>query len=151
MWIFTTVGFFSVVQKPGEEGVQVRARAAEDLDRLRANIITPLCPYRWVFEPPHPPDVSHLHSLRDVPRPFVVEPPLDDRTSYAAAARDGGSRWLAEGCGWAAHQAHCAGKWECVGGQARLLAGRTAWEALAGDAPASDGTGAERHPAAEKS
>jgi hypothetical protein len=52
MWIFTTVGFFSVVQKPGEEGVQVRARAAEDLDRLRANIITPLCPYRWVFEPP---------------------------------------------------------------------------------------------------
>lgn len=46
--------------------------------------ITPLCPYRWVFETPHPPDVPHLHGLRDVPRPFVIEPPLDDRTSYAA-------------------------------------------------------------------
>lgn len=43
-----------------------------------------VCPYRWVFETPHPPDVAHLHDLRDVPRPFVIEPPLDGRTSYAA-------------------------------------------------------------------
>jgi hypothetical protein len=43
-----------------------------------------LCPYRWVFETPHPPDVPHLHDLRDVPRPFVIEPPLDGRTHYAA-------------------------------------------------------------------
>jgi hypothetical protein len=43
-----------------------------------------LCPYRWVFETPHPPDVPHLHNLRDVPRPFVIEPPLDGRTRYAA-------------------------------------------------------------------
>jgi hypothetical protein len=42
-----------------------------------------LCPYRWVFETPHPPDVPHLHNLRDVPRPFVIEPPLDGRTRYA--------------------------------------------------------------------
>lgn len=46
--------------------------------------ITPLCPYRWVFETPHPPDIDHLHNLRDVPRPFVIEPPLDGRTTYAA-------------------------------------------------------------------
>lgn len=43
-----------------------------------------LCPYRWVFETPHPPDVPQLHDLQDVPRPFVIEPPLDHKRSYAA-------------------------------------------------------------------
>jgi hypothetical protein len=43
-----------------------------------------LCPYRWIFETPHPPEVGHLHDLRDVPRPFVIEPPLDRRTHYKA-------------------------------------------------------------------
>ncbi|HEX9369654.1 MAG TPA: hypothetical protein VF897_01560, partial [Roseiflexaceae bacterium] len=43
-----------------------------------------LCPYRWVFETPHPPGVAHLHDLQDVPRPFVIEPPLDGRSRYAA-------------------------------------------------------------------
>jgi CRISPR-associated endoribonuclease Cas6 len=46
--------------------------------------IDALCPYRWVFETPHPPAVSHLHDLHDVPRPFVIEPPHDGRTHYAA-------------------------------------------------------------------
>src|SRR5262245_62213674 len=46
--------------------------------------IDALCPYRWVFETPHPPGVSHLHDLQDVPRPFVIEPPLGGRTHYAA-------------------------------------------------------------------
>lgn len=46
--------------------------------------ITPFCPYRWVFETPHPPDVTHLHDLRDVPRPFVIVAPEDTRTRYAA-------------------------------------------------------------------
>lgn len=46
--------------------------------------VSALCPYRWVFETPHPPGVSHLHDLQDVPRPFVIEPPLDGRTHYAA-------------------------------------------------------------------
>jgi hypothetical protein len=43
----------------------------------------PICPYRRVFETPHPPDIAHLHDLRDVPRPFVIEPPLDAETTYA--------------------------------------------------------------------
>jgi hypothetical protein len=46
--------------------------------------VTLICPYRWVFETPHPADVAHLHDLRDVPRPFVIEPPDDGRTQYAA-------------------------------------------------------------------
>jgi hypothetical protein len=44
-----------------------------------------LCAYRWVFETPHPPGVSHLHDLQDVPRPFVIEPPASDRTWDGAA------------------------------------------------------------------
>jgi len=43
-----------------------------------------ICPYRWVFETPHPPGVPHLHDLQDVPRPFVIDPPADRRTSFHA-------------------------------------------------------------------
>lgn len=35
MWLFTTIGFFSIVQKPGNSFLTVRARVASDLDRLR--------------------------------------------------------------------------------------------------------------------
>ena len=35
MWLFTTIGFFSVVQKRGNSFLTVRARVASDLDRLR--------------------------------------------------------------------------------------------------------------------
>lgn len=39
MWIFTTFGFFSVVQKkPSDELLTVRARDPEDLDRLRERL-----------------------------------------------------------------------------------------------------------------
>jgi hypothetical protein len=39
MWIFTTFGFFSVVQKkPTDEFLTVRARDPKDLDRLRERI-----------------------------------------------------------------------------------------------------------------
>jgi hypothetical protein len=43
-----------------------------------------LCPYRWIFETPHPEGVPHFHDLQDVPRPFVIEPPLDHKRQYAA-------------------------------------------------------------------
>ncbi len=46
--------------------------------------ITPICPYRWVFETPHPPSVTSLHDLRDVPRPFVLAPSDDTQTRYTA-------------------------------------------------------------------
>ena len=42
------------------------------------------CPYRWIFATPHPPDQPRLHDLKDVPRPFVIEPPGDWRTTYRA-------------------------------------------------------------------
>jgi 8-oxo-dGTP pyrophosphatase MutT (NUDIX family) len=42
MWLFTTVGFFSVVQKAGTSTLTVRARVGEDLDRLRATYLPEL-------------------------------------------------------------------------------------------------------------
>ena len=39
MWLFTTFGFFSVVQKePGDDFLTVRARDPKDLDRLRERV-----------------------------------------------------------------------------------------------------------------
>jgi hypothetical protein len=42
MWIFTTFGFFSVVQKPGTEYLTVRARTRDDLEALRARYVPTL-------------------------------------------------------------------------------------------------------------
>lgn len=44
MWVFTTEGFFSVVQKPGESVLTVRSRARDDLDRLRDTHLPTLGP-----------------------------------------------------------------------------------------------------------
>lgn len=35
MWLFTSIGFFSVVQKPGTDYLTVRSRVASDLEQLR--------------------------------------------------------------------------------------------------------------------
>ena len=44
MWLFTNIGFFSAVQKPGDKHLTVRARAAADLDRLREQFMPELSP-----------------------------------------------------------------------------------------------------------
>lgn len=44
MWIMTTVGFFSVVQKEGANHLTVRSRVAADLDQLRARYLPELSP-----------------------------------------------------------------------------------------------------------
>ena len=54
--------------------------------RAEACPTTLLCPYRWVFETPHPAGIPHLHDLQDIPRPFVIEPSLDHQRQYAAGA-----------------------------------------------------------------
>jgi hypothetical protein len=48
--------------------------------------VSTVCPYRWVFETPRPPGIEQLHDLQDVPRPFVIKPPLDGQTYYAAGS-----------------------------------------------------------------
>jgi hypothetical protein len=42
MWLLIPEGFVSVVQKPGEEELCVRARVREDLDRLRERFMPEL-------------------------------------------------------------------------------------------------------------
>jgi len=42
MWLFTVDGFYSIVQKPGETGLQIRARSRDDLVRLRGNYLPEL-------------------------------------------------------------------------------------------------------------
>lgn len=42
------------------------------------------CPFRQIFEPPRPHGLEQLHDLKDAPRPFVIEPPLDGRRHYKA-------------------------------------------------------------------
>ena len=42
MWIFSTVGFYSVVQKKGESDLTIRARIRGDLDALRSKYLPSL-------------------------------------------------------------------------------------------------------------
>lgn len=42
MWLFTSIGFFSVVRKTGEQHLTVRARCSADLDRLRQRFMPEL-------------------------------------------------------------------------------------------------------------
>ena len=44
MWLFTNIGFFSVVRKPRETQLTVRARVASDLDALRTQYLPELGP-----------------------------------------------------------------------------------------------------------
>ena len=44
MWLFTTIGFFSIVQKPKTSHLTVRARAKGDLDNLRSRYLPELSP-----------------------------------------------------------------------------------------------------------
>lgn len=41
------------------------------------------CPYARIFEPGPPPDSEVLKNYSDIPRPFVLEPPMDNKTYYA--------------------------------------------------------------------
>ncbi|MHB1420051.1 MAG: CRISPR system precrRNA processing endoribonuclease RAMP protein Cas6 [Bacillota bacterium] len=40
------------------------------------------CPYKYIFETTPPPGAEMLRNYQDIPRPFVLEPPLDTKTDY---------------------------------------------------------------------
>ncbi|MFZ5646387.1 MAG: CRISPR system precrRNA processing endoribonuclease RAMP protein Cas6 [Bacillota bacterium] len=45
------------------------------------------CPYAYVFETSPPPGSEALRNYESVPRPFVLEPPLETRTEYGPGER----------------------------------------------------------------
>ena len=51
MWLFTTFGFFSAVQKPGDDFLTIRGRSAKDLDRLREKYLPASALPRWAAAP----------------------------------------------------------------------------------------------------
>ncbi|MFP3870890.1 MAG: CRISPR system precrRNA processing endoribonuclease RAMP protein Cas6 [Syntrophobacteria bacterium] len=44
--------------------------------------VHPLCPYAFIFAPQVPEGAERLRLNRDIPRPFVIKPPLDGREAY---------------------------------------------------------------------
>ena len=44
MWLITRFGFFSIVQKPGDDFLTVRTRVRDDLKRLREKFLPSLSP-----------------------------------------------------------------------------------------------------------
>lgn len=40
------------------------------------------CPYAYIFETAPPPGSEALRNYENIPRPFILEPPLEDRTEY---------------------------------------------------------------------
>lgn len=62
MWLFTTIGFFSAVQKPGTDFLTIRARVKGDLEKLREKYLPELSPsightgtdYPWRATVTHP-------------------------------------------------------------------------------------------------
>jgi 8-oxo-dGTP pyrophosphatase MutT (NUDIX family) len=61
MWLFTTIGFFSAVQKSGTDFITIRARVKNDLNNLRSNYLPDLSEtighagtdYPWRATVPH--------------------------------------------------------------------------------------------------
>ncbi len=45
------------------------------------------CPYPYLFESSPPPEAEVLRLNEDVPQPFIIEPPLDERTEIPAGER----------------------------------------------------------------
>ena len=45
------------------------------------------CPYAYIFETSPPPDTQALSKYENIPRPFVIEPPLETKTEYSPGER----------------------------------------------------------------
>ncbi|MGI6092916.1 MAG: CRISPR system precrRNA processing endoribonuclease RAMP protein Cas6 [Veillonellaceae bacterium] len=50
-------------------------------------LLAQACPYALIFEPGPSPGSEVLKNYSNIPRPFVIEPPLDDKMHYAPGER----------------------------------------------------------------
>jgi len=53
----------------------------------RTCLLRTSCPYAYIFETAPPPGSEALRNFENIPRPFVLEPPLEDKTEYAAGEK----------------------------------------------------------------
>ncbi len=69
----------------GAFGTVFRRLVCHDLRAACASCsLQSACPYSAVFHPVVPPDAERLRLNRDIPRPFVIKPPLNNGDVYAA-------------------------------------------------------------------
>jgi hypothetical protein len=51
-------------------------------DECKGCLLKSNCPYAYIFETAPPPGAQALRNYENVPRPFVLEPPLENKTVY---------------------------------------------------------------------
>jgi hypothetical protein len=72
----------------GGFGLAFRRLVCHDLSlNCRACPLRAACPYPEVFEPSPPAGAGRLSNFADLPRPFVVDQPVDERATFAAGER----------------------------------------------------------------
>lgn len=53
----------------------------------RSCLLRTSCPYAYIFETAPPPGSEALRNYENIPRPFVLEPPLESKTLYKPGER----------------------------------------------------------------
>jgi hypothetical protein len=67
----------------GAFGLHLRRLVCHDMDlACRTCPLEPTCPYPATFEPRPPADSDRLSTFSDLPRPFVFDPPTDEKTEF---------------------------------------------------------------------
>ncbi len=67
----------------GAFGLHLRRLVCHDMTLdCRACPLEPTCPYPFTFEPRPPAGSDRLSGFSDLPRPFVFDPPTDDKTEF---------------------------------------------------------------------
>lgn len=102
MWIFTTIGFFSIVQKRGTTYLTVRARAKGDLDALRDRYLPSLSPTSSKGGTDYPWRATVDHAAFAAAMKQMVLDVSYDNFKNAVAARQGRARAHAYHEVWAA-------------------------------------------------
>ncbi len=93
------VAVYEVVLEAGSEGLSLppykgstlrggfgrvfrRIACSMRQDECRGCLLKSNCPYAYIFETAPPPGAEALSNYENIPRPFVLEPPLENKTVY---------------------------------------------------------------------
>lgn len=99
-----TVAKYEVTIEAGEQGLSLPAYKGSTLrggfgnafkriscslrdTECRSCLLRSNCPYAYIFETAPPPGSEALRNYENVPRPFILEPPLESRTHYGTGEK----------------------------------------------------------------